>query len=59
MPLQSGIEFITNNSEKAWKKVNAGRGDMLDYLDRAVLETVVNALIYRSYLEVGIEVHGS
>ncbi len=55
--LQSGIEFITNNSKKAWKKVNDGRVEMPDYPDRAVLEAVVNALIHRNYLEVGSEIH--
>lgn len=31
--------------------------EMSDYLDRAVLEGVVNALIHRNYMEIGSEVH--
>ena len=55
--LQAGIEFVTNNSKKAWKKVNDGRVEMPEYPDRAVLEGLVNALIHRSYLQTGSEVH--
>lgn len=55
--LQSGIEFITNNSKKAWKKVSDRRIEMPDYPERAVMEGLVNALIHRSYTQVGSEVH--
>ena len=55
--LQAGIEFVTNNSKKAWKKVNDGRIEMPEYPNRAVLEGLVNALIHRSYLQTGSEVH--
>lgn len=55
--LQSGIEFVTNNSKKAWMKTSDGRIEMPDYPERAVMEGIVNALIHRSYLEVGSEVH--
>lgn len=55
--LQSGIEFITNNSKKAWKKVSDGRIEMPDYPERAVMEGLVNALIHRNYLQTGSEVH--
>ena len=55
--LQSGIEFVTNNSKKAWKKVSDRRIEMLDYPERAVMEGLVNALIHRSYTQVGSEVH--
>ena len=36
--LQSGIEFVTNNSKKAWKKVSDRRIEMPDYPERAVME---------------------
>lgn len=55
--LQSGIDFVMNNSKKAWKKVNDGRIEMPEYPERAVLEGLVNALIHRSYLQIGSEVH--
>ncbi|MCM1259259.1 MAG: putative DNA binding domain-containing protein [Roseburia sp.] len=55
--LQSGIEFVTNHSKKAWKKTSDGRIEMPEYPERAVLEGIVNALIHRNYLEVGSEVH--
>ena len=32
--LQAGIEFVTNNSKKAWKKVRDGRIEMPEYPDR-------------------------
>lgn len=55
--LQAGTDFVRNNSRKAWRKVGDGRVEMPDYPDRAVLEGVVNALIHRSYMEIGSEVH--
>lgn len=55
--LQAGTDFVRNNSRKAWRKVGDGRVEMPDYPDRAVLEGIVNALIHRSYMEIGSEVH--
>ena len=55
--LQSGLDFVMNNSKKAWKKANDGRIEMPEYPERAVLEGLVNALIHRNYLQIGSEVH--
>ena len=55
--LQAGIDFVTNNSKKGWRKESDRRIEMPDYPERAVLEGIVNALIHRSYIELGSEVH--
>lgn len=55
--LQSGEEFVRNNTRKRWKKTDYGRVEMPDYPDRAVLECLVNALIHRDYMIAGSEVH--
>jgi ATP-dependent DNA helicase RecG len=55
--LQDGIDFVTNNSKKMWKKTGDGRLEMPDYPQQAVLEGLVNAIIHRNYLEIGSEVH--
>ncbi|WP_455391351.1 ATP-binding protein [Frisingicoccus sp.] len=55
--LQSGIEFVINNSKKPWMKLSDRRVEMPEYPERAVTEGLVNALIHRSYTELGSEVH--
>lgn len=55
--LQSGEEFVRNNTKKRWKKTNTGRIEMPEYPERAVLECIVNALIHRDYTIIGSEVH--
>ena len=55
--LQSGEEFVRNNTKKRWKKTDTGRVEMPDYPERAVLECMVNALIHRDYMITGSEVH--
>lgn len=55
--LENGLNFIINNSKKKWKKLADRRIEMPDYPERSILEGLVNALIHRSYLELGSEVH--
>ena len=55
--LQEAIAFVARNSKKAWMKLPDDRQEMPEYPERAVLESVVNALIHRDYLEYGSEVH--
>ena len=40
-----------------WKKTNERRIEMLDYPERAVQETLVNAIIHRDYGIMGSEIH--
>lgn len=55
--LQSGSEFIRNNSKVRFVKKAQYRVDKPDYSERAVTEALVNALIHRDYLVLGSEIH--
>jgi len=55
--LQSGCEFIRNNSKVRFAKEARYRVDKPDYADRAVTEAIVNALIHRDYIILGSEIH--
>lgn len=55
--LQSGCEFIRNNSKVRFEKQARYRVDKPDYADRAVTEALVNALIHRDYIVIGSEIH--
>ncbi len=57
MLLENGLNFITTNFKKKWKKLADRRIEMPDYPERSYLEGLVNALIHRSYTELGSEVH--
>ena len=55
--LQSGCDFVKNNSKVRFAKAAMERIDKPDYAERAVAEALVNALIHRDYIIMGAEVH--
>ena len=55
--LQDSMTFVRKHSKKMWQKNSMGRIEMPDYPERAVLEGIVNAIIHRSYLDIGSEIH--
>ena len=55
--LQNGMNFIKQNNRLMWKKAPMSRIEMPEYEERSCLEALVNALVHRSYLELGSEVH--
>ena len=55
--LQDAVTFIRNNSHKRWWKENDHREELPDYPERAVTETVANAIIHRDYMQMGSEIH--
>lgn len=55
--LQEGLDFCRRNSTKKWYKTPTGRVELPCYPDQSILEALVNALIHRSYIEIGSEVH--
>ncbi len=55
--LNEGVGFIRRNMKKMWKKTADSRIEMPEYCERSYFESLVNALIHRSYLILGSEVH--
>ena len=55
--LQEGLDFCRRNSRKIWYKTPDGRVELPGYPEDSILEGLVNALIHRSYIEIGGEVH--
>ena len=55
--LQDAVSFVRNNSRKKWWKENDHREELPDYPERAVTETIANAIIHRDYLQMGSEIH--
>ena len=55
--LQSGCDFVKNNSKVRFEKAGMERIDKPDYADRAIVESLVNSLIHRDYIIMGAEVH--
>jgi len=55
--LQSGCDFVKNNSKVRFEKAGMERIDKPDYAERAIVECLVNSLIHRDYIIMGAEVH--
>ena len=55
--LQKSHDFVKMNSKVRWKKMSDHRIDKPDYADRAVFETLANAIMHRDYDVIGSEVH--
>ena len=55
--LKSASDFIKNNSKVRFAKEAQYRVDKPDYAERAITETIVNALIHRDYIVLGSEIH--
>lgn len=55
--LENGKLFIKNNSKKRWSKTANGRIEWPDYVEDAIHEALVNALVHRSYISLGSEIH--
>ena len=55
--LEDGMSFIQRNTKIMWRKAPTSRIEMPEYAERSCFESLVNALVHRSYLELGSEVH--
>ncbi len=55
--LQDAVSFVRNNSRKKWWKEDDHREELPDYPERAVTETIANAIVHRDYMQMGSEVH--
>ena len=54
---KSAEDFVKNNSRVRFQKEATYRVDKPDYAERAITEAIVNALIHRSYVFPGSEIH--
>ena len=55
--LREAQAFVKRHSTESWEKTDDSRIERRDYSVRAVEEALVNALVHRSYLNLGSEVH--
>lgn len=55
--LEEGARFIRRNMRLMWRKTSTSRIEYPDYAERSYFEALTNALVHRSYLELGSEVH--
>lgn len=55
--LREGEAFVKRHNIVSWEKSPDQRVELRSYSERAVMESLVNALVHRSYLELGSEIH--
>ena len=55
--LREGEAFVKRHNILSWKKTPNSRINLRCYSERAITEALVNALVHRSYLDLGSEVH--
>ena len=55
--LREGEAFVRRHNILSWKKTPNSRLNYRCYAERAATESLVNALVHRSYLDLGSEVH--
>ena len=51
--LENGMNFIKRHNRMMWRKAPTSRIEMPEYAERSCLKALANALIHRSYLELG------
>ena len=55
--LDCGLDFIKRNVKHPWRKGDEYRIEMHEYPERALQESLINAIIHRDYTQFGSEIH--